>query len=171
MSPRKVSPAAVAAAPISFGELKTRQTRERVHRYRTLLGRHAGGESLSESELSEVAELLEQLGLPDTAWITDLEGLHRYDLAVAKYNAAADAVPEYLERAKTLAVEVEQLRKKLSAVAEEQRIAAAKVGKPAAYQQTLEQLQRQHPTALASLDVATAKRLDVLNSRREAVLS
>lgn len=171
MSPRKTMTATVATPPVSFGELKTRQTRDRVHRYRTLLGRHARGENLSEPELFEVSDLLEQLGLPDTAWSTDLEAIHRFTIAEAKYKTAVDAVPEYRERAQKLAVEVEQIRKKLATVAEEQRIAAAKVGKPSAYQMTLEQLQRDYPTALASLDVATAKRLDVLNSRREAVLS
>lgn len=156
-------------APVSFAELKTKQTRERVHRYRVLLTRHARGENLSEAELFEVSELLEQLGRPDTAWATDLEALHRFEHVEEKFRTATDAVPHFQDRVRALGVEIEQLKRKLSELVSEQRVASAKVGKPDAYGLTLDRLRKENVVALGDLASAVEERLSVLNRRKEMV--
>jgi len=157
--------------PPTFDSIARKKMRERMTAYRALVKRQAEGEQLEEVELSQVADLLEGLGLPDFAWIRDVEATQRFNVTNGKFRAALDAEPLNRERAVELAREVEALQGKLRGLHEELRRAQAGAGKSAAYSLTLAQLQNDHPQALADMDEAVTLRLEELNRRKAGGVS
>jgi hypothetical protein len=157
--------------PPTFDGIARKKMRERMTAYRELVKRQAEGEQLDEADLSQVADLLEGMGLPDFAWFRDIEATQRFNVANGKYRAALDAEPANRERAVELVKEVEGVRAKLLTLREELRRAQGGAGKSAAYGQTLAQLQNDHPQALADIDQAVTLRLEELNRRKAGGVS
>jgi phosphoglycerate-specific signal transduction histidine kinase len=161
---RKTEP----TTPPTFADIARKRVREQLTAYRELVMRQAGGESLSEDDLSKVADLLEGLGLPDYSWPRDVEAAQRFTVSSGKLKAAVEAEPANRQRSLELAKELEALQAKLRTLHEELRRAQAGAGKVAAYGQTLSRLQHDHPQALADIDTAVTVRLEELNSRKAA---
>jgi hypothetical protein len=151
---------------LTFDSIARKKMLERMTAYRGLVKRQAEGEQLKEVELSQAADLLEGLGLPDFAWFRDVEATQRFNVTSGKFRAALDAEPLNRERAEHLRNEVEVVRAKLLTLQEELRRAQAGAGKSAAYGQTLAQLANDHPQALAPIDDAVTLRLEELNRRK-----
>ncbi len=157
--------------PPTFDSIARKKMRERTTAYRAFLKQQAEGEQLTESDLGQVADLLEGMGLPDFAWTRDCEATQRFNVTNAKYRAALDAEPANRERAIELAKEVEALQGKLRMLQEELRRTQSAAGKSAAYGQALAQLQNDHPQALGDIDAAVTLRLEELNRRKAGGMS
>jgi hypothetical protein len=157
--------------PPTFDSIARKKMRERTTAYRAFLKQQAEGEQLTESDLGQVADLLEGMGLPDFAWGRDCEAMQRFRVSNAKYRAALDAEPANRERAIELAREAEALQGKLRMLQEELRRTQSAAGKSAAYGQTLAQLQNDHPQALGDIDAAVTLRLEELNRRKAGGMS
>jgi hypothetical protein len=152
--------------PATFDGIARKKMRERLTAYRGFVKRQAEGEALSEDDLSQVADLLEWLGLPDYSWPRDVEAAQRFAVTSGKLKAAVDAEPANRQRSLELSKEVEALQVKLRALHEELRRARAGASKAAAYSQTLSQLAVDHPQALGDVDQAVTLRLEELNRRK-----
>ena len=154
------------APPATFDGIARKKMRERLTAYRGFVKRQAEGEALSEDDLSQVADLLEGLGLPDFSWPRDVEAAQRFAVTSSKFKAAVDAEPANRQRSLELAKEVEVLKAKLRTAHDELRRAQAGAGKVAGYGISLQQLQHDHPQALAEIDQAVTLRLEELNRRK-----
>jgi hypothetical protein len=154
--------------PPTFDGIARKKMRERLTAYRAFVKRQAEGESLSEGDLSQVADLLEGMGLPDFAWSRDVEAAQRFAVTSGKLKVAVDAEPANRQRSLELAKEAEALQAKLRTLHEELRRTQAGAGKVAGYGQTLRQLAADHPQALADIESAVTLRVEELN-RRKAV--
>ena len=154
--------------PATFDGIARKKMRERLTAYREFVKRQAEGESLSEDDLSQVADLLEGLGLPDYSWPRDVEASQRFAVTSGKLKVAVDAEPANRQRSLELAKEAEALQAKLRTLHEELRRTQAGAGKVAGYGQTLRQLAADHPQALADIESAVTLRVEELN-RRKAV--
>jgi hypothetical protein len=159
-----------AAEPVTFDEIAKRRTRERLEAYRELVRRHADGETMTVEQMEKVLELLDQLGLPQYAHERDVQAMQRFKMAHEKYRAAVEAQPAHAIRATELAAEVEATQKKLVALREELHLANAKRNKPAAYGQTIKQMESEHPHVLAPLDLAVRLRTEELDRRKRATV-
>jgi phosphoglycerate-specific signal transduction histidine kinase len=166
MTTTKTRKAAEPTTPPTFADIARKRIREQLTAYRGFVERAVAGEQLEESELSQVADLLEGLGLPDFAWSRDVEAASRFAVSSGKLQAAVDAEPTNRQRTQELAKEVGVLQAKLRTLHEELRRAQSGAGKVAAYGQTLSQLQHDHPQALADIDTAVTVRLEELNRRK-----
>ncbi len=156
--------------PVTFEEIAQRRTRERLESYRELIRRHAAGETMNVADMEKVLELLDLLGLPEFAHARDVQAMQRFKIATDKYQAAIDAQPAHAIRASELVVEVEATQKKLVMLREQLHHENAKRNKPAAYDQTLKQLQHDHPHVLADLDLAVRLRTEELDRRKRATV-
>lgn len=155
----------------SFADIARKKMGVIVQAYRSLLARHARGESLEEADLSQVVDLLENMGLPDYTWVRDTEAMQRFAMVEAKHRAALDAVDANQQRSVELAREVELTQAKLRTLQEELRKAQAAIGKPAVYANTLAQMASEHPHAIGPIDTAVSMRLDELNRRKQGANS
>lgn len=162
----KAKPEPAPAQPITFAELAKSKASERLQAYRDIVKRRAGGDVLNVAEMELAATLLDQLGLPLYAFERDTEAWSRFNLAQAKYQAAVDAVPESERRAAELTVEIAAAKSQLLKLQEEHRRATGRVGKPAAYSQSLAMIKLDHPHLLADLDEAAELRIAELDRRR-----
>jgi hypothetical protein len=154
------------APPPTFADIARKKMRTRLEAYRQYARRAADGDELTEADLSEVADLLAVMGLPDFAWSHHVEAMKRHDVVRAKLQAAVDAVPGGQRRGQELADEITGLQAKLRTLMEEQRKAAAAVGKPAAYGHSLAQLEAENPVVIGDIDAAVTLRLEELDKRR-----
>lgn len=157
--------------PPTFADIARKKMRERVEAYRSLLTRHAKGDPLTEADLSEVADLLELLGLPDYAWGRDTEAMQRFAVVEAKHRAAVDAAPAHQQRSVELARDVESLQAKLAVAREKLRRAQAGANKSEAYSRSLAQLASEHPHAIGPIETAVSLRLGELNRRKRGAMS
>lgn len=96
--------------------------------------------------------------------------MQRFKVATDKYQAAIDAQPAHAVRASELAAEVEATQKKLVMLREQLHHENAKRNKPTAYDQTLQQLQAEHPHVIADLDLAVRLRIEELDRRKRATV-
>ena len=112
--PAAVEPAA-PSAPITFAEIAANRLAERLTAYRELVRRHAGGEVLGVADMERVADLLDQIGLPQFAFDRDAEAILRHNAANEKYKAAVANEPAARERAVQLHGEIEEMQRKLAA--------------------------------------------------------
>jgi hypothetical protein len=158
-----------AAQPITFDEIAQRRTRERLTAYRELIRRNAAGEILTVEEMEQVLELLDVLGLPQWAHERDVQAMQRFKIAIEKYQAAIDKQPAHAIRANELAAEIETAQKKLVMLREQLHHENAKWNKPTAYDQTIKQLQSEHPHVLADLDLAVRLRTEELDRRKRSL--
>jgi hypothetical protein len=154
------------SAPPTFGDIARKKMLERVEAYRKYARRAADGEQLNESDLSDVADLLAVMSLPDYAWPLHLEALRRHDAVAAKLKAAVDAEPANRQRSMELAREIEAVQSKLQALLEERRKAQAGINKPAVYHNSLAQLEAEHPVVIGNVDTAVMLRLADQEKRR-----
>lgn len=157
-----------ATAVVTFAEINARKVRERIEQYRDIVQRRAAGAVVTMEDMGHAADLLELLGLPQYTFDRDVDAVQRFATASGKVQAAADAAPAYKQRAAELTVEIEQARKRLEALRDEQRIATAKANKASAYGQTITTLKHDHPHVLADLDEAVRFRVAELDRRRGA---
>lgn len=164
----KSRPASEPAAPVTFDEINRRKVRERIEAYREIVGKHAMGGTLTVSDMEQAAELLEQLGLPQYTFDRDVDAVRRFKVTRDKHDAAADAAPEYRERAEKLAAEIKAMEGRLQAMREEYRLASNRIGKASAYITSMAQMQHDHPQVLADLDTAVRIRIEELDRRKQA---
>ncbi|MFM8496573.1 MAG: hypothetical protein ACKOEM_13785 [Planctomycetia bacterium] len=159
---------AVPPVPVTFDEIARRRVGERIEEYRAIVTRRAAGETLGMADMERAGELLDLLGLPLYSFDRDTYAVQRMRATADKMKAATDAAPGHKQRAAELAVEIDVLRKKLEALREEHRIAAAKGSKPGAYTHTVAQLKHDHPTVLADLTTAVQLRIEELDRRKRS---
>jgi len=162
----KRKPEAIEPLPVTFDEIARRKMRERIVAYREIVTRRADGKTISVTDMEQLADLLDHLGLPGFAFDRDAEAVLKFRAAAGKLQAAVDAVPGARQRAEGLAAEIEVQRQRLVALREEHRLAVAKSHKPQAYTATVVTLENEHPTVLADLDVAVRVRLAELDRRK-----
>lgn len=162
MKTRKTEP----SPPPTFASISRKKMRERIESYRRQVRRAADGEQLNEADLSDVADLLSLLSLPDYAWSLHVEAMKRHDVAAAKLKAAVDAEPDNRQRSLELLKEIEALRVKLQTLTEEQRKAQAAAGKAAAYEHSLRQLESENAVVIGDIDTAVTLRLTEQDKRR-----
>ncbi|RLS76208.1 MAG: hypothetical protein DWI03_09810 [Planctomycetota bacterium] len=156
------------ATPPTFADIAARKMRDRIEAYRKYVRRAADGEQLDDADLSDVADLLAVMSLPDYAWPLHVEATKRYDVVAAKLRAAVDAAPANRERSLQLGKEIEALQAKLRTLLEERRKAEAGVNKGTSYSHSLSQMAVEHAVVLADIDIAVSLRLEELNKRRAA---
>lgn len=159
---RKTEP----SSPPTLDSVARKKLRTRLEEYRSLLTQQVAGEELTEADLTRVADCLEALGLPDFAWTRDCEAVQRHAAVKAKFRAAVEAEGPSRDRSLELAKEIDSMRARLAALLEQQRKAQAGIGKPAAYGNTLAQLEAEHPHAIGDIDTAVTLRLAELNRRK-----
>lgn len=160
--------AAETAAPPTFADIASRKMRDRIEAYRKYVRRAADGEQLDDADLSDVADLLAVMSLPDYAWPLHIEAMKRHDVIAAKLKAAVDAAPANRQRSLDLGMEIEDLQAKLRTLTEERRKAEAGASKGAAYGHSLSQLAVDHAVVLGDIDAAVTLRLEEINKRRAA---
>ena len=167
----KTKAAAVSVAevgPVTFEEIARKKLRERIEAYRGFVQRHAAGELLDETEMTQAAELLDHLGLPQYAFERDAKALINHARSLAKWEAYVANEPQMRERGKALTVEIKALAEKLNAAkAEVHRIELGSGMKAAAYGQTVNELRVNHPHVLADLDTAVQLRIEELDRRKQ----
>jgi hypothetical protein len=110
-----------AAEPVTVEMIATKRLRERIEAYRALVARHAAGEMLTVDDMERVAELLEQIGLPDFAFTRDADAINRHAKAHGKWTAFVADEPRQRERGKEVMAEIEDL---LDILAKPQRVSA-----------------------------------------------
>ena len=160
---------ATASEPVTFEEIANKRLRERLESYRAFVKRHAAGEVLKPNEMEVVAELLEQIGLPDYAFARDAEALNRYSKTASKWSAFVADEPAMRERGKALVAEIKEATERLNALrAEAHRIEIIGSGKAASYATSMNQLAAEHPHVLADIEVAVRLRSEELTRRRRA---
>jgi hypothetical protein len=162
----KRKPEAIEPLPVTFDEIARRKMRERIVAYREIVTRRADGKTITVTDMEQLADLLDHLGLPGFAFERDAEAVLRFRAAAAKMQAAVDAVPAAKQRAEELAAEIEAQRQRLVALREEHRLAVAKGNKPQAYTASVVTLENEHPVVLAELDEAVRVRLAELDRRK-----
>ena len=162
----KKKPEAIEALPVTFDEIARRKMRERIVAYREIVTRRADGKTITVTDMEQLADLLDHLGLPGFAFDRDAEAVLKFRAAAAKMQAAVDAVPAAKQRAEELAAEIEVQRQRLVALREEHRLAVAKSHKPQAYVASVVTLENEHATVLGDLDVAVRLRLAELDRRK-----
>lgn len=155
-----------ASPPPTFAGVARKKMRERIEAYRKHVRRAADGEQLNDSDLSDVADLLAVLSLPDYAWSLHVEAMKRHDVVAAKLKAALDAEPANRVRSLELGKEIEALQAKLRTLLEEQRQAQARANKGGAYDHSLRQLEAEHAVVLGNIDAAVTLRLAEQEKRR-----
>jgi hypothetical protein len=152
--------------PPTFGDIARKKMQARIEAYRQHARRAADGEQLTEEALSDVADLLAVMSLPDYAWTLHVEALKRHDAVAAKLRAVVDAEPANRERSQELRREIEAVQAKLKTLMEERRLAEVAVNKPGTYGHSLAQLEAEHPVVLGDIDTAVTLRLTEQEKRR-----
>jgi len=155
-------------APPTFASIARRKMRERIEAYRKHVRRAADGGQLNEADLSDVADLLSLLSLPDYSWSLHVEALKRHDVVAAKLKAALDAEPTNRQRTLELTKDIEALQAKLRTLLEDRRKAEAGTSKSASYEHSLRQMEAEHAVALGDIDTAVTLRLTEQEKRRAA---
>jgi hypothetical protein len=122
------------AEPVTLEQIAAKRLRERIEEYRVLVARHAAGEVLTAEDMERVAELLEQIALPDYAFERDADAINRFAKTHAKWVAFTKDEPALRERAKQLVVEIKAATEKLTALrAEAHRVEMTTASKAGAY--------------------------------------
>jgi AcrR family transcriptional regulator len=159
-----------AAEPVTLEQIATKRLRERIEAYRALVARHAAGEMLTVDDMERVAELLEQIGLPDYAFTRDADAINRHAKAHGKWTDFVADEPRQRERGKEVMAEIKAASERLAALkAEAHRIEIVTGSKITAYHTSMIQLAAEHPHVLGSIDEAVRLRGEALARRRSPV--
>ena len=153
----------------SFEEIALRRVAQKLQEYRKIVATHAAGERLTVPQMERTAELLEELGLPDFAFVRDAESVNRYAAARAKHENAVAGNADAVATAEQLRLKLETAKKQVAELQTALHAAHAKTNKPEAYRQTLQQLEIEHPHILAPIDEAARLRCDELSRRRRVL--
>jgi hypothetical protein len=154
------------SSPPTFASIARRKMKERIEAYRKHVRRAADGEQLNEADLSDVADLLSLLSLPDYSWSLHIEATKRHDIIRDKLKAAVAAEPENRQRTLELTKDIEDLEAKLRMLLEERRKSQAGSSKSAAYGHSLRQIESDNAVALGDIDTAVTLRLTEQEKRR-----
>jgi hypothetical protein len=156
------------AEQLTVEQVAQQRMAQRLSDYRALVARAAQGEAMTEHDMADALDLLEQLHLPGFAFTRDTEAFQRYLLAKQKLQGAIDAKPAADMRAVELKQEIDSITAKLASLREQLHLAHAKSTKPAAYSQTLKIMEAEHPHLLDTMERAVAWRLEQQRKRLEA---
>jgi hypothetical protein len=164
MATKKPKPTPIA--PVSFEELARKRLVDTIEEYRAAVARSAGGEQLTEEELTRVLELLDTLRLPTIAWVRDVQAFRDHAAARKAEAAALERKPGHEQRLQKILAEIKEAEQKLATLrAERLHLAETEPALRVQYARQAIELEAGHPHVLAPIDQAIELRLQAMGKQ------